>query len=103
MIWHQALLSGRVLPVSELDEAYRSAVLNDGTETGYGFGWSIKGEGAMEHAGGWQGFATYLHRDLASDTLIVVLDNTCNILRVSSNGRTYNSIPLNLQRFLQRF
>tara|TARA_R110002072_G_scaffold136124_2_gene278204 strand:- start:182729 stop:183865 length:1137 start_codon:yes stop_codon:yes gene_type:complete len=103
LIWHQALLSGRVLPVSELDEAYRSAVLNDGTETGYGFGWSIKGEGAMEHAGGWQGFATYLHRDLASDTLIIVLDNTCNILRVSSNGRTYNSIPLNLQRFLQRF
>jgi N-acyl-D-amino-acid deacylase len=103
LIWHQALLSGAALPVSELDEAYGSAVLNDGRKTGYGFGWFIKNEGIVEHAGGWQGFATYLYRDLATNTLIVVLDNTCNILRVSSNGRTYNSIPLNLQRFLQRF
>jgi CubicO group peptidase (beta-lactamase class C family) len=103
LIWHQALLSGAALPVGELDAAYKSGVLNDGRETGYGFGWFIKSEGAVEHAGGWQGFATYLYRDLATDALIVVLDNSCNILRVSSNGLRYNSIPLNLQRFLQKF
>jgi len=102
-IWHNALLSGTLVPIKDLAEAYESGVLNDGTKTGYGFGWFIKGNGTVEHAGGWQGFATYLHRNLVKDQLIVVLDNTGNILRVTSNGVRYNSIPLNLQRFLQGF
>ena len=100
-IWHKALLSDTFVPIKELADAYESGVLNDGSETGYGFGWFLNGDGTVEHAGGWQGFATYLHRDLVKDQLIVVLDNTGNILRVTSNGVRYNSIPLNLQRFLQ--
>lgn len=102
-IWHKALLSGAFLPIEELSEAYRPGVLNNGKQTGYGFGWFIRDNGAVEHAGGWQGFATYLYRNPTNDQLIVVLDNTGNILRVTSNGVLYNSIPLNLQHFLNRF
>lgn len=102
-IWHRALLAGAIVPVELLAEAYHSGVLNDGSETGYGLGWFINSDGTVGHAGGWQGFATYLHRDLDQDQLIVVLDNTGNLLRVTSNGVRYNSIPLNLQSFMDRF
>jgi len=101
-IWHKALLSGTLLSNEELSEAYRSGVLNNDKQTGYGFGWFINDDGAVVHAGGWQGFATYLYRNPTNGQLIVVLDNTGNILRVTSHGVLYNSIPLNLQRFLNR-
>ena len=99
-IWHNALLAGSLVPVAELSEAYKSGVLNNGRKTDYGFGWFITDHEAVEHAGGWLGFATYLYRNPANGQLIIVLDNTGNILRVTSKGVVYNSIPLNLQYFL---
>lgn len=102
-VWHQALLSSAFMPIGEISEAYQSGILNSGGKTGYGFGWFTNNDGTVEHAGGWQGFASYLYRHPEDGRLIVILDNTANILRVTSNGVRYNSIPLNLQKFLQRY
>lgn len=102
-VWHQALLSGVFIPVEEITEVYQSGALNNGRKIGYGFGWFTNNDGTVEHAGGWQGFASYLYRHPEDGKLIVVLDNTANILRVTSNGVRNNSIPLNLQQFLQRY
>lgn len=102
-IWHKALLSGALIPTEDVSEAYKSNSLNNGNKTGYGFGWFINDNGAVEHAGGWQGFATYLFRDISKNQLIVILDNTGNIFRVTSNGVRYNSIPLNLRYFVTGF
>ena len=100
-LWHQALQSGELITLDEQSEALRSGRLNNGKPTGYGFGWFINDDGSVEHAGGWQGFATWLYRNPASNQLIVVLDNSGNIFRVTSKGMRYNSIPLNLQYALQ--
>ena len=102
-IWHQALLSGVIIPLEEMSEAYQSGILSNDRKTGYGFGWFINNDGTVEHAGGWQGFASYLYRHPEDGRLIVILDNTANVLRVTSNGVRYNSIPLSLQQFLQRY
>jgi len=102
-VWHQALLSGVFIPIEEISENYQSGILNSGRKIGYGFGWFTNNDGSVEHAGGWQGFASYLYRQPEDGRLIVVLDNTANILRVTSNGVRNNSIPLNLQQFLQRY
>jgi len=102
-VWHKALLAGNLIPVEEMAEAYRSGFLNNGKKTGYGFGWFINDDGSVEHAGGWQGFATYFWRDLSTGHMIVVLDNSGNIFRVTSNGVRYNSIPLNLKSFIYEF
>lgn len=101
--WHNALMEGAPVPVEEMDAAYQSGVLNNGAPTGYGFGWFINEDGTIEHAGGWQGFATYYCRDRTNDRLMIVLDNSGNIFRVTSRGGRYNSIPRNLARFLEQF
>ena len=102
-VWHQALLSSAFIPIEAISESFRPGILNNGGKTGYGFGWFTNNDGTVEHAGGWQGFASYLYRHPVDGKLMVILDNTANILRVTSNGVRYNSIPLNLQKFLERY
>jgi len=98
--WSQAITKEKVVPQEEYDLAFESGRLRDGSKTGYGYGWFIKGEGIVEHAGGWQGFASYIYRDVSTDSLIVVLDNSSNIFRVTSHGFRINSICLNLQKLM---
>ncbi|WP_412067192.1 serine hydrolase domain-containing protein [Rubrivirga sp. IMCC43871] len=97
--WHRALSDGCLVPPDAYAEAYRVGTLADGTQTGYGFGWYVRGRVA-EHAGGWLGFATYLHRDLRDDGLIVALDNGSNALRMTPVGFRWTSIAFNLQHAL---
>lgn len=99
-IWHEALRDGTLVPNELYNLAYLPAQLNDGTKVEYGFGWLINENNSVEHSGGWQGFTSFIYRDIENDGLIVMLDNSSNMLRVNSNGFRFNSIGINLKRFM---
>lgn len=101
--WHDGLRDGLLVPQSVYSEAYRPGVLNNGKKTRYGFGWVINDDGSVEHAGGWQGFTSYIYRDERQDKLIVLLDNSSNTLRVNGFGFRINSIGLNLKKLIDSF
>ena len=59
-------------------EAFAPARLNDGTESPYGFGWSLSdrlGRKAIHHGGGWVGFRTTLVRFPEERMTVIVLSN----------------------------
>jgi len=77
--WNQYLYNQTLIPDSLLQTAYTSGTLNNGEETGYGFGWGVgespDGEKAVMHSGGWVGFSTYFYRDLENHHAIIILTN----------------------------
>ncbi len=101
-LWHRALNDGALVSNELYNIAYAPAKLSDNSKTKYGFGWFINSDNSVEHAGGWQGFTSYIHRNLEQDKLIIILDNSSNTLRVNSAGFRFNSIGLNLQYFMNR-
>jgi CubicO group peptidase (beta-lactamase class C family) len=57
-----AVDAGLVVRRSLVDSAWTSATLNDGSSTGYGYGWSItewNSKRIVEHGGGIPGFVTH--------------------------------------------
>jgi CubicO group peptidase (beta-lactamase class C family) len=98
--WHKGIIDGDLVPTDTYNIAYRSGRLNDGTETGYGFGWVIGSNQTVEHSGGWQGFNTYLYRNYEEDELIIVLDSSSNTSIVDPEGSLEDSITPNLQKFM---
>lgn len=61
-VWNEALLSGKLIKREILEKAFTPYKLKDGTDTGYGYGWSIsnyEGQRIIEHGGGIMGFTTY--------------------------------------------
>jgi N-acyl-D-amino-acid deacylase len=73
--WDSALRNGTLIPCEIYEEAYVSGELNNGETTGYGFGWEIESPDVVDHWGEWQGFTSYVRRDLKKHTLLVVLSN----------------------------
>jgi len=73
--WDRALREGTLLPREVYQEAYVSGRLNNGEPTGYGFGWEIEPDNVVEHWGEWEGFTSFIRRDLTRHTLLVVLSN----------------------------
>jgi CubicO group peptidase (beta-lactamase class C family) len=98
--WHRSLTLNTLLPSSVYKKAYQSGVLNSGQETGYGYGWVIRNEHIVDHAGSWVGFSSFIYRNMASDTVIVVLDNSTNTTRITPFGFPVNSISLNLIKYM---
>jgi CubicO group peptidase (beta-lactamase class C family) len=76
--WDQALYTEKLVKQLTLKEAFSTGTLNDGSETDYGFGWSI-GEfcdsSFVEHGGAWVGFRTYIIRFLSERLSVIVLSN----------------------------
>ncbi len=68
------LRGGVLLPNAFYAQAYRSGTLNNGRPIDYGFGWDLAPDGVF-HRGEWQGFTTFVLRDLGSELLLVVLSN----------------------------
>jgi CubicO group peptidase (beta-lactamase class C family) len=78
--WNRALHSYSLIGKASIDKAYTSFKLNDGGETGYGYGWqlgNIRGTRAIEHGGGINGFLSYAVYLPDSDIFVAVLSN-CN-------------------------
>jgi CubicO group peptidase (beta-lactamase class C family) len=77
--WDQALYTEKLVKQSTLKEAFTSGKLNDGTETGYGFGWGVSetdnGELTVSHSGGWVGFRTNIIRVLDEKLTVITLTN----------------------------
>ena len=73
--WDAALRDGTLIPNEIYREAYVSGKLNNGEATGYGFGWEIGASNVVDHFGEWEGFTSYVRRDLKKRTFLVVLSN----------------------------
>ena len=61
-LWNEALLSNTLIKKESLARAWTPFKLNDGTNSGYGYGWEIsdyEGHRLIEHGGGIMGFSTY--------------------------------------------
>jgi hypothetical protein len=76
--WTQAVGSGKVIPASLVDAAWTSARLNDGSSTGYGYGWGVsewRGKRIISHGGGIPGFVTHAMWLPDEQLFIAVLGN----------------------------
>jgi len=100
-LWHKSLHEGKLVSKEQYEIAYQPAELLDGSRTKYGFGWFLNADNTVEHAGGWQGFTSFIYRDLKNGDLVVILDNSSNTLRVNSIGYRFNSIGLNLKHAIK--
>jgi CubicO group peptidase (beta-lactamase class C family) len=73
-----ALATNRFLSAAGMRQIFASGRTNDGTATGYGFGWFVganKSGRFAEHAGEWNGFTSYIHRLLDQPLSVFVLSN----------------------------
>jgi CubicO group peptidase (beta-lactamase class C family) len=62
--WHQAVHTGKLLKKESLDKAFTNYKLNNGKETGYGYGWflsNVQESLSIEHGGGINGFFNTIH------------------------------------------
>ena len=76
--WDRALYGDQLLPQSALQTAWTSAKLNDGSQTGYGYGWSVGevgGHKIIEHGGGIHGFRTHGLRIPDKEIFVAVFTN----------------------------
>jgi len=76
--WNDALSRGRVLSRASLDRMFTPYRLNDGTSTGYGYGWDIgeyEGHPVHEHAGGVSGFQSFVVRIPDANLYVAILSN----------------------------
>lgn len=77
--WDQALYGDTVLNARLREASFTPAKLNDGSSTGYGYGWSVgtvNGRRHIHHGGAWQGFRAYLCRYVDDRLTVVVLANS---------------------------
>lgn len=76
--WDQALYTEILVKQSTLNEAFKPALLNDGSISNYGFGWGIieyNGKKIVTHAGELNGFNTIILRQLTDHNTILFLTN----------------------------
>lgn len=76
--WDAGLAQHRLVRPETMEFAWTSGKLDDGKETGYGFGWAVKmnyGRKFVVHSGGWAGTRTVIARWLPDELTIVVLSN----------------------------
>lgn len=77
--WHQSLITGKLVSREAWQEAITSGSLNDGTLTGYGFGWFIQQDPddgkIIQHTGGWAGVRNAVVRWLNKDRVLIILRN----------------------------
>ena len=77
-IWNKALHEGKFVSKASLTQAFKGAVLPDGKDTDYGFGFGmgvIRGENTIEHSGGINGFVTNACYIPEQDLFVAVLTN----------------------------
>ena len=78
-IWDQALHSGKILDKRLQATVFTPAKLNNGTSTGYGYGWFVgehNGHRLISHGGAWQGFRSSMNRFVDDRLTVIVLANS---------------------------
>jgi CubicO group peptidase (beta-lactamase class C family) len=80
--WDQALYTERLVKKETLAQAFRPAILNDGSPTAYGFGWMTgkdTGNGAVVmHTGDNPGYKTKIVRYLDKHRTVILLCNNAH-------------------------
>jgi CubicO group peptidase (beta-lactamase class C family) len=80
-LWDQSLYRSPLISAGLLDQAFTAGVLNDGSRTGYGFGWMLdtyRGLHRQHHTGSTIGFRTSIARFPERAFTVVVLVNRAN-------------------------
>ena len=76
--WDAALYTEKLLPREALMQMWTPGKLNNGTVTGYGFGWTLgdyRGHRVISHNGGFVGAATQITRFVDDKLTVIVLAN----------------------------
>jgi CubicO group peptidase (beta-lactamase class C family) len=97
LAWQKGLYSYKILKKETLEKAFISYHLEDGTQTGYGYGWYIKtsnGIRSIEHQGGLPGFESNEIYFPAEDVFISILCNS-GTAPIDELSVTISSIVLN--------
>ena len=79
-VWNRSLHAGKLVSKETLAAAFKPFNLNDGSDSGYGYGWQINKVGpalSYEHGGGIHGFLTEGIYVPGHDVYVAVLSN-CN-------------------------
>jgi D-alanyl-D-alanine carboxypeptidase len=78
-IWDAAIAAGKLLKAETWKQAFSNSTLSNGSKTGYGYGWQIsqlRGEAAIAHGGGINGFRSHAISIPAKRTYVAILTNT---------------------------
>lgn len=77
--WDQSLYSGKVLPLTVIEEAFAPNYTSSGEMVDYGFGWRLKttpsGEKVTYHPGSTSGFLNIFYRIPAKKFSLILLTN----------------------------
>lgn len=76
--WNAAMDANKLVSKKSQQLAWTSGKLNDGSDTGYGFGWFVGGEEGdrwVNHEGSYGGFSTYYSKEIDGETSVIVLAN----------------------------
>jgi len=76
--WDQALYTETLVSAATLEEAFTPAKLDNGEDTGYGFGFVIseyRGHRRISHGGSWVGFRTHIARHPGIGLTLILLSN----------------------------
>ena len=76
--WVNMMESNSLLSKEEIEEAFRSPVLENGKKTNYGFGWVLKDD-VIWHDGQWLGTNTYIAKNRSKNTSFILMDNSGNL------------------------
>jgi len=101
--WHSGLLNNKLIPSSLKKEAFSPTVLNDGSLSYYGFGWSIDEDSPsiVAHSGSWVGFTTYIIRNIEKDEVLIFLTNNTGGIRFKElRDLIYSSLDTKLSYIL---
>ena len=77
-LWEQSLYTQKLVSKKTMDEAFSSAILNNGSIFNYGFGWrinDINNQKSIEHSGRQFGYRTFIKRNLTKNYSYILLTN----------------------------
>lgn len=78
-LWDISLYGNKVLSNAIREASWTPAKLNNGSATGYGYGWQLEprnGHRSIAHGGAWQGFRSQMSRYVDDKLTVVVLANS---------------------------
>jgi len=77
--WDAALRSGKLVAPTSLARAWTPVALNDGSSSGYGYGWSVgawQGSPVISHDGGINGFLSEVIHCPQEEVYVAILTNS---------------------------
>lgn len=83
--WYTGLFSGKIITKEMLEKACKPFVLNDGTQTNYGYGWQVKNmddQLVIHHNGSYPGYISEVQYFPETGILITALSNAMPLSRL---------------------